>query len=329
MTISNLVAPLALYIAIVVTSLCLHYKKNYILGLVTIAICLLYLDLPDILDYKNHYRLAEDLDFFSLLSLYGFEPGYVALVKISSYFISFEIFYILIMVVAINSYIKFYINVTTDRAYLYLVLFLSVCLYFVAFTIRTTVASIFLAYALINILNKRNKSAAICIVLGASFHMVMAPLIVLPFINRLSVFVSKRYLYVVAVVIFSIIIISKTLPIYLILGLSEFTDFKISTYNEDNINSNSVYQFLWLIVMLASIISIKNLDEFYKVIAITMTSIILLLYPYGFFQGRFMWLTSFIFIFMLAKGVLFRFNIGQFGRLFMVFMLPLMVIFRF
>ena len=326
---SNLISHVLLYLAIIATSLCLRERKPYIFGVISIAICLLFFDLSDIEEYRNHYELAGRAGFDHVVSLYNFEPGYVLLVVLIAHFLPFEAFYVIAISLAIHAYIKFFEQSVGKGHYVYAVFFLSSCLYFVSFTLRTTIASTFLAYAILCLKNKKNILAVILITVGATFHVVIAPMIILPILNKYSGLIAKHYLSFYAIVIAISIAIAKNLSLTPFVGVNEIVDLKISSYDDANINSNSIFFGLWAIAFAGSYVSFRKFDEFDRVLVIASVATILLLYPFEFVQGRFMWLTSFVFAYIFAKGTFMRIDFGSAGRLILVNTLPLVVFFRF
>jgi len=326
---SNLTIIYLLYLTIVVISLSLRDGKSYIWSAALIGALLLLLDLPDIAEYKEHYYLTAQTSFMHIFPLYNFEPGYVAAVAIFSKIVPFEVFYIIIITLAIDAYFKFYRANTDNRAYILAACFLSLCLYFVAFTLRATIASIFLAYSLHFLRNKKNATATVLIIIGATFHAIIIPLIILPIANLFSAFISKRYLLLYTITVIAVVFVSKLLSLDMLLGVSDVIDLKASAYKDANISSDSVYFVLWIIAIAGFLISLRFFSEFDRVLALSLTAIILALHPYEFIQGRFMWLTSFLFIYILAKGVIIRFNFGKTGRLIFTISVPLITLMRF
>jgi hypothetical protein len=326
---SSIIFVLPLYLAIVTTSLLPQKNRAHILGAAVIGACLLLLDLPDIAEYKEHYQLAGEIGFYNILSLYNFEPGYVAIVALLSKTIPFEVFYILTITFAINAYRDFYCENTSRKSSIFIVCFLSICLYFVAFTIRTTIASIFLAYSLSCLKKKDNLRAALMIILGATFHAIITPLIILPVINKFSILIKSRYLFAYTIAIVVALISEKIVSPDLFIGTNELIDLKLSAYEDANVGSKNIYFGLWIVAAVGSIVSMDRFNEFDRVLTISMVTVILLLRPYEFFQGRFMWLTSFIFIYILTKGILTRFDIGKTGGLLTIITLPLLTFLRF
>lgn len=329
MTMSSAAASMLLYLALVATSLLLRERKAYIFGAILIATCLLFIELPDVATYKEHYQLARHTSFENIFSLYNFEPGYVVLVIALSRFLPFEVFYVIVVSLAIHAYLKFYEKSVNKRPYIFAVLFLSVCLYFVAFTLRTTIASMFLAYALSCLKGKKNALAAVLIFLGATFHIVIAPMIILPIVNKFSALISRRYLLFYAIAIALAVIIARHLSLNFLVGANQFIDLKISAYEDANVSSNSLYFGLWILAIFGSCISYRYFDESDRVLAIVAAVNVLLLYPFEFIQGRFMWLTSFLFAYIFAKGTIARIDIGKTGRLVFVLTLPLLSFLRF
>jgi hypothetical protein len=326
---SSTIASVLLYLAIIATSLLLREKRLYILGAILISICLLFIELPDVAEYKDHYQLIERTSFEYIFSLSNFEPGYVLVVALVSKFLPFEIFYVVVISLAIQSYLNFFKNSLSKRPYIFAVFFLSICLYFIAFSLRSTIASMFLAYSLSRLKDNRNALAAGLIVLGATFHIVIAPMIILPILNKFSAFITRRYIFVYSIAIAMSIFVSRNLSLENFIGVNEFVSLKIAAYEEANISSNSLFFGLWMIAFFSSFISFKLFNEFDRVLVIAAVITILLLHSFEFIQGRFMWLTSFLFAYIFVKGIFSRFDMGRVGRLFFVLTLPLFTFIRF
>lgn len=326
---SSSVATVLLYLAIIVTSLLLRERKLYIFGAILIGTCLLFIELPDITEYRDHYELTKRTDFSHILSLSNFEPGYVVVVAFISQFLPFEVFYVAVVALAIHAYLRFFEKCANKNPYIYAVFFLSICLYFIAFTLRSTIASMLLAYSLLYLKVNKNFIAAVLIVIGATFHIVIAPLIVLPILNKFSNIITKHYIFVCAAVITISMIFARYLSLDFFVGSNEILDHKISAYDDANVNANSFYFGLWIVAILGSFISFKYLNEFDRVLIIASVCIILFLQPFGFIQGRFMWLTSFVFAYIFTKGIFSRFNFGRIGMLFFITAVPLAIFLRF
>lgn len=318
-----------LYSAIVLATLLLKLNRLQILGFFLLGTSLLLFEFPDLPEYKAHYELAGRIGFERVWYLYNFEPGYVALVAILSKIISFEAFYVISIMAALFSYTKFFRSGMGDQFDLCLALFLSICLYFISFTIRTTIASIFLALAIVEIRRQRNLSAVLLILFGSGFHLVVLPLIVLPVVNRFSVFFMRWYPVLFVVSIVAAFVASEFFSLDSLLGIDESVDFKITAYQDIYTSSNSIFFALWLIVSGLSLILKRQFDDVDRVVIITSLSAILFLYPYPFFQGRFMWLTSFIFSYIFAKVVFGRIKLSDTLRICVIVTLPLAALARF
>lgn len=317
-----------LFLSIIATIFLFRERKFHIVGIISISICLLFIDLPDIDEYRTHYDLTGRAGFDYVISLYNFEPGYVIFVAALSSFLPFEAFYVITISLAIHAYLKFFEESDGKRHYIYAAFFLSICLYFTAFTLRTTLASTFLAYAILCLKSNKNAAAGALILVGGMFHVVLTPLIILPVFNRFSSLIAKHYILLYIVVVALSVIVTPSLSLTPFLGANEVIDLKISSYEEANFSSNSYYFGLWLIAFIGALISYKNFSNFDRMLVISLLTSILFLYPFEFIQGRFMWLTSFLFAYIFSKGTFLRFNFGDAGRIFLVTALPLAVFFR-
>jgi hypothetical protein len=318
-----------LYISILIAAVFLRDLNYRFFGSILIGMCLINLDLPDILEYKSHYSLASQIGFEDLLLSSNFEPGYVLLVYIISNYIPFEFFYVVVIALAIDAYSKFYALKNDERYYIYIIIFLSTCLYFVAFTIRSTIASIFLAYALIYFRQRKLFTGSIMILAGSAFHVAILPMLMFPVINNISFVFEKKSFYIYAMAILASIFLPNFLLIDSFVGMNKVLDLKILAYEDANINSSSLFFGLWIFVAAGFVMSYRSYDDFDRSLFVTLFVIILFLRSYGFIQGRFMWLTSFLFVYFFAKSLIFKFDIGKYGRLLLIFMLPLMNFLRF
>ncbi len=318
-----------LYFSVIITILLIHEKKSSMFGSILIATCLLFIELPDIKDYKEHYELAKNTDFNYILSLYNFEPGYVLLTVIASQFLSFEIFYILIITITIQANLKFFEKCDSEKSYIYATFFLSICLYFIAFTLRTTIASIFLAYSLLFLKKNKNYIAIILIVIGATFHVVIAPMIIFPILNNFSKIIIKHYIITSITTLITLVISSQYLSLDLFFGANEILDIKISAYDSANLSADSFYFVLWILAIIGSIISFKYYGEFDCMLIVISAAIIILMQPFGFIQGRFMWLTSFVFAYVFTKSIFSRLYFDQIINFLITIIVPLAIFLRF
>jgi len=317
-----------IFLSIIITIFLFRENKPYIFGVVLISVSLLFLDLPDIDEYRTHYDLTGTHGFDYVTSLYNFEPGYVFFVIIMSSIFTFEVFYIVTISLAIHAYLNFFRDSGEGRHYVYAAFFLPICLYFIAFTLRTTLASIFLVYAIMCLKRNRNVAATALIIVGAMFHIVIAPMIILPVVKRFSVIIAKYYIFIFILLGALSIIAAQGLSLTSLVGVNDIIDLKISSYDDANIKSNSFYFVLWIVALILSLVPLKSFSDFDRVLSVSLVIIILLLYPFQFIQGRFMWLTSFLFAYFFTKSTLMRFNFGETGRVVLVCLLPLAVFSR-
>lgn len=314
----------------IVSTVFLFYKNNklYILGIFFIALCLSFFSFADIDEYREHYEFAGQAGYDYVSTFYNFEPGYVLLVAISASLIPFEAFYVLIISSAIYAYLRFFEGTGEENRYIYATIFLSICLYFVAFTLRTTIASTFLAFAVLYMQQKKNTIAFVLILIGSLFHIVVLITIILPFASLFRRFISKYFILILPIAGIFSVIISQYFDLNEIVGYNDVLDLKISSYTDANISSNNLFLGMWLVAFATAFASFKNLDEFERVLIIALLGIIVFLIPYEFVQGRFMWLTSFLFAYILSKGTFIRFNLTETGGIVFMTVLPLAVFFR-
>ena len=112
-------------------------------------------------------------------------------------------------------------------------------------------------------------------------------------------------------------------------GYNELFDLKLNTYKDVNIVSNSAYFGLWILVYMGALASFKLFDKFDRVLIFSTAFSLTLFYPYGFLQGRLMWLMSFIFAYFFIKVGFDRLILRQpFGVIFAAF-LPLLAFLRY
>jgi hypothetical protein len=317
-----------LFLSIVVTVFLFYKKTFYVFGIVSISICLLFFDFPDITEYREHYEFAGQAGYDYVSTFYNFEPGYVLLVAISASFLPFEAFYILIVSCAIYAYLKFFEDTGEKDSYIYATIFLSICLYFVAFTLRTTISSTFLAFAISCMQKKKNTVALLLILAGSLFHVVILLAIILPFVSLFSRFISKYFLIILPIAGIFSVIIGQNFDLNEIVGYNNVIDLKVSSYTDANLSSNSVFLGIWIIAFASAFASFKNLNDFERALIIALFGVIIFLIPFEFIQGRFMWLTSFLFAYILSKGTFIRFNLTETSGMVFMTVLPLAVFFR-
>ena len=317
-----------LFLSIVVTVFLFYRKNFYIFGIISISICLLFFDFPDIDEYRDHYEFAGQAGYDYVSTFYNFEPGYVVLVAVSAALLPFEVFYVLVMTFAIYAYLQFFEETGDKNRYIYATIFLSICLYFVAFTLRTTISSTFLALAVTFMQRKRNFIAIIFILIGSLFHVVIIAAIILPFASLFAKFLSRYYLLILpAAGVFSVII-GQGFDLNQIVGFNSVLDLKIISYSDANMSSNNVFFGMWIVAFIGAFASFRTLDEFERALIIAMFGIIIFLTPFEFVQGRFMWLTSFLFAYIFSKGTFVRFNLTETGGIVFMIVVPLAVFFR-
>lgn len=325
----KLAATLIIYIAIVITALLSNQGRKYLFGAFFIACCLLFLELPDLEAYVEHYQLAASEGFMSALLSNNFEFGYVALVSICSEIMPFWMFYIGVIICAISSYLKFSSINNSCAPYIFTCFLLSACLYFFSFTIRTTIASIFLSYSLIRLKEEKNTSALILLLAGMTFHMVIAPMLVVPVLNKFRPWISRHYrlcIFFAGIISF---IFADIISISSLSSVGGFVENKIFFYQDQESLISGFFFMLWIFIIVSSLFLRKHVDSFDRVLLVSITSILILLYPYGFFQGRFMWLTSFIFAYFFTKIFFNHLRFGKLGQIFFTMSLSLIVFSRF
>lgn len=318
-----------LFLSIVFTLVLYYYSsKLYLFGIFFIALSLSFLDLPDINEYRDHYEFSGQFGYEFVSRFTNFERGYVLTNTLLSPYISFKFFYIIIISLTIYAYLKFFEISDKDNSYIYATVFFSLCLYFVAFTLRTTISSIFLAFALICIRNKRYIGSLILISIGSLFHILILILLILPFISIFSKLISKYIFILLPAVGMAAFIVGQNFDLAELAGFNRVLDLKVNAYTEANLSSNSVFLVMWLIAFCGTFISFKRLDDFDRALIITLLAALAFLVPFQFIQGRFMWLTSFLFAYILSKGTFNRLKLSETGAMVFMAVLPLAVFFR-
>lgn len=320
---------LLLYFSIVSTTFLVRERRVPFLGCILIGSSLLTFDLPDSFEYKEHYQIASQLGISHAVLPFNFEPGYNLIVSLFSKVVPYEAFYVFVISITIYAYIKAFDSLAGKKDYLLTAFLLSIFLYFFAFTVRTTIASMFLAYAVIFLKNRNNFYAALMVIAGCLFHVVIAPLILFPVINIFSSFVTRNFKLTFLAAIIAALLIASSLSLDFFLGRNNLLDLKIMAYNDANIDSKSIYFWLWIFALFCSLISIKYFSELDRVLVIGSAFILLLLLPFGLVQGRMMWLMSFILVYILTKATILRFSLGPFGGICFVVMLPLIGLVRY
>lgn len=301
-----------------------------VFGIFALAVSLSFLGLPDLDGYKEHWDYASVLTFSELEARNNFEIGYNVSVWIFSMVMPWELFYIIVISLAVFSYLKFYEEYGSEKKVLYAAAFLALFLYFTAFTFRTTISSILLVLSVLSVRNDRNLMSILFIVLGSTFHSVILPMLILPFINRYSSLINRHFLIMIFLAISAGLVFNSFFTLDKIAELSDFLRFKVQAYEDVNTSYRiSIFQVFWFLLFVCGLLGVRKLDRFDRVLFTTLSLIITLLIPYNFFQARFFWLTSFLAAYFFAKLVLARIKFDLFSISLVVFVSPILVLFRF
>jgi len=296
---------IVLYLSIILASILSVSSKKwlYLLGSFLVGICLLPFEFRDISEYRDHYNLASTVGFESLLSTANFEIGYVLLVIIASKLIPFNIFYVSIIAFAIYTAINFYHKYADHKSQFYVVLFLSVFLYFIAFTLRTTIASAFLAIALCKMKERRIFFASIIILLAASFHLAVLPFLIFPIVNYFTYLSKTKRALFLSIFLLITLFHKYLLNIFFIYFPYDFILFKLNAYEDSNVFQMSTYLLILVGIFILYIPRFKLINIFDKYLLIGMGIIVTTFIQYSFFLGRIFWASSFISAYFLSKTI--------------------------
>lgn len=312
-----------LYLAIIWSVLATYKKWPIIFPSACISCVLLQFNMPDISSYRDYYELTNSLG----LSIYSynnyFEVGFVSLVLFFSKLFNFDFFYIIIITLVVYTSLKFFITLNSANSYIYVSFFLTLCLYFLAFTLRTSIASILLLIALLYIYKDENLIASFCIILGSLFHIVILFSLVFIFVRKIQS-LSPIYLYFFAFTGF----ISILLFDYQFLSYFEFFNFKIKAYSDIQGFELTNFFILWFGIIFFSLFKIKNYSKFDKSIVFGMLIIIIIFMNNSFFLGRIFWISSAVFIYCLVNLFIKYFIPPKNISFFIIFIFPMLVFFR-
>ncbi len=287
---------LVLYLAIIWCVFSVITKFPIILPIIIISIVLYEYNLPDIKVYKEFFELASIINFEILkIDAYKYEIGYIYLNILFSQFVSFHIFYIIVISTVLYCSIKFFISLKGEYSYVYVSFFLSFCLYFLSFTLRTSIASIFLILALINLFNKKENIALIYILVGSLFHIVILYAIIY------VILIKRKKIVFFLLLLFFLFFIIYNHDSFKILG---FINDKILIYKEDENFKLSLFLLIWIILIFYSIYKFEYLHNFNKILIIGMFITILFLINNSFIMGRIFWISSIIFTYCLVNLLL-------------------------
>ena len=305
-----LLAPLglviALFLIILVSPLWLIKPASRILGCVSIGTVLLFFNFRDIIHYRNHYYLRSkvgisDYDFLQQIGS-NFEYGYDVLVFISSHLFPFEVFYVIIIASTLLCYHYFFQSYSKRNANLSFIIFTAFFLYYISFTLRSTIASALLACALVFLKNKRQYLSIFTIAIASFMHVVVLPFLPILLLTKFKKFLQK---YMLLTILFFLACAALALNFIKLLSTyffqNEFIIFKLKSYAEV-----SELQFSFLLLVWATIGTImfipnklKNLENLWIFFLI---SCMLIAWSFNsFFLGRATWVVSFVYAYLIAE----------------------------
>jgi hypothetical protein len=276
-----------------------------ILGCISIGVVLYFFNFPDISEYRNHFdilsvtRMAE---FNSARSSWNFEYGYDVVVFISSYILPFEVFYVTTIATTLLCYYLFFRSYSEKNAVLSFIFLNSFFLYYISFTLRTTIASALIACALVLLKNNKKYLPAIAIATTSFVHTVALPFASILLIMNCKIFSKAKlvliFLFISAFIGLTLIYI-RTIKIYI--SQVEFIAFKLNSYEEF---SGVKFNFLLLawVVIGVIIVASKKREQLSEDLWIyfSISFVFVILSFNAFFQGRAMWAASFVFAHLIA-----------------------------
>ena len=305
-----LLAPLglviALFLIILVSPLWLIKPASRILGCVSIGTVLLFFNFRDIIHYRNHYYLRSkvgisDYDFLQQIGS-NFEYGYDVLVFISSHLFPFEVFYVIIIASTLLCYHYFFQSYSKRNANLSFIIFTAFFLYYISFTLRSTIASALLACALVFLKNKRQYLSIFTIAIASFMHVVVLPFLPILLLTKFKKFLQK---YMLVTILFFLACAPLALNFINLLQTyffqNEFIIFKLKSYTEI---AEIQFSFLLLVwAAIGGIMFIANKPKYLESLWIFfLISCMLIAWSFNsFFLGRATWVVSFVYAYLIAE----------------------------
>jgi hypothetical protein len=237
MPIAPLSSVIILFLIILTSPLWLIKPATKIIGCTFIGITLLYFDLPDINEYRNHYDNLTGVsvnDFDYVQGLWNFEYGYDLIIFISTHLFSFDVFYVITITLTLLSYDLFFKSYSRRFSDLSFIVFTSFFLYYISFTLRSTIASALLAWALVFIKNQRQYVAIATIATASFMHLVALPFSVLLLMNFKNLVRNKLFLTTFFVLVCTVQSINFINLLTESFYQYEFIKFKFDSYEELN-----------------------------------------------------------------------------------------------
>lgn len=293
-----------LWLIVATSPLWLRNIYTQVLGCLSIGITLLFFNFPDIPDYIEHYEtLAKSnaLDFDIVRRHWNFEYGYDLLVFVASHFISFDIFYVLIITFTLLSYQLFFSAYDNDISDISFIIFTAIFIYYISFTLRTTLASALLAYSLV--LTKKNSQfiAATLLLLAALMHLVVTPFFIMFPLAKYKIKLFKSLALTNTLLIMCALFTMLVVP-FLLTNVSQFgfISFKLSSYAEFTDYKWNLLILAWIIIgiLLAIMKSTRTIDNLW--IYFIFSCVFILLSFNSFFQGRATWAAAFVFAYLIS-----------------------------
>ena len=297
---------ITLFLIILVSPLWLIKPASRILGCVSIGTTLLFFNFTDIAGYRNHYYLQSkvsiaDYDFSQQVGS-NFEYGYDALVFISSHLFPFEVFYVAIIASTLLCYHYFFQSYSKRNANFSFIIFTAFFLYYISFTLRSTIASALLACALVFLKNKRQYLSIFTIAISSFMHVVTLPLLPILLLTKFKKFLQK---YMLVTILFFLACAPLALNFINLLQTyffqNEFIIFKLKSYTEI---AEIQFSFLLLVwAAIGGIMFIANKPKYLESLWIFfLISCMLIAWSFNsFFLGRAAWAVSFVFAYLIAE----------------------------
>jgi len=235
MNLASVESILVLWILILTSPIWLENLITRIIGCSLIGVTLLFFNFPDISEYNLHFEALTDLsyeDFKVVREDWNFEYIYDLLVFVASKFITFNYFYISIITTVLLSYYLFFKSFSNDLAVASFICVVSIFIYYIAFTLRTSIVSAFLAYIFI-ILNKRIYLTFYLLLIATFIHTIIAPFFSIILLIKIKLFTHKYFkesiLIILSISFFSNAIVNTYINYF---SLNEFIYFKLNIYEE-------------------------------------------------------------------------------------------------
>jgi len=302
MILAPIEAVCALFIIVFLSQFWLNNPASRVIGCVSIGYVLTLFNFQDIDQYTLHYNAfaeSEIYEFKNILEVWNFEIGYSALVFLFSRLVSFEIYYVTVISLSLLCYYYFFRIYSPKILKLSFIIFLSFFLYYIAFSLRATIASALIAGALILIRHNKINASSMVIFLAWSIHLLSLPaFIILIACQYRSFFEGKIFAVCISMIILMQLFVINTV-LYL-LPEQKYLLLKLDAYNDLQDIKFSVMLLIWVAIGLALFAKIffrdKDISWLYFLISIQFAA-----WSFNsFFLGRAMWFYSYIFAFIIS-----------------------------